>query len=214
MLNFGLVGLMVTLAAVVIARESVVPQTPIRHPGQSEKLIEAMEKVLPTIIEQAVTIVEKTGNPVVLIPLHKGSTEFMSIEQFKTFYWPTLRKLMLGLIDKGAIPCPFFEGDYTSRLEIIGDIPKGKAIYRFGTTDIFKAKEVLGGHVCIRGNVPASLLCTGTTSEVEECCKKLIDFVGKNGGFIMDGSAGIPDQSRIENVRAMADFTKQYGVYN
>jgi len=178
-----------------------------------DKLLEATEKALPIMIESGTSLAKRAGIPRVFIPLHKGADGFMSLEQFKTFYWPTLRKLILGLIDAGLTPCPFFEGDYTSRLEIIGDIPKGKAIYWFERTDMFKVKEVLGERVCIRGNVPASLLCTGTPEEVKDYCKKLIDVVGKGGGFIMDGSMGIPDEAKIESVKAMADFTREYGVY-
>ena len=37
------------------------------------------------------------GNPIVFIPLHKGADGFMSDEQFKKFYWPTLRDLIDGL---------------------------------------------------------------------------------------------------------------------
>lgn len=137
----------------------------------------------------------------------------MSLEQFKTFYWPTLRKLMLALIDQGLTPCPFFEGQYLSRLEIIGDIPRGKAMYKFEATDIFKVKEILGDRVCLRGNVPGSLLCAGTVQDVKGYCQKLIDVVGKGGGFIMDGGMGIPDEAKFENVKAMVDFTREYGVY-
>jgi hypothetical protein len=64
-----------------------------------------------------------------LPPLHKGLDGFMSSDQFKTFYWPTLRKLMIGLIDEGLNPFVFWEGDCTSRLEAIGDIPRGKVVY-------------------------------------------------------------------------------------
>ncbi|MFC1861584.1 uroporphyrinogen decarboxylase family protein, partial [Chloroflexota bacterium] len=181
---------------------------------QPDKLLEAIEKVLPIMIESAISLAERSGIPRVFIPLHKGADGFMSREQFKTFYWPTLRRLMLGLIDAGLTPCPFMEGNYESRLEIIEDIPAGKAMYAFERTDIFKAKEVLGDRVCIKGNVPSSLLCTGTPEQVRGYCKKLIDVVGKGGGFIMDGDAGIPDEAKVENVMAMFDFTREYGVYS
>ena len=179
-----------------------------------DKLLAAVEKALPIMVEGGVSPAKRSGIPRVFIPLHKGAHGFMSLEQFKTFYWPTLHKLILTLIDEGLTPCPFFEGDYTDRLEIIKDIPKGKAIYIFESTDIFKAKEILGDRVCIRGNVPAALLCTTTPQEVRDYCKKLIDVVGKGGGFIMDGSIGIPDEAKPENVKAMADFTREYGVYS
>ena len=91
--------------------------------------------------------------------------------------------------------------------------PKGKAIYCFERTDIFTAKEILGDVTCIRGNVPASLLCTGSPEEVKAYCKRLIDVVGKGGGFIMDGAIGIPDEAKAENVKAMADNTRECGEY-
>lgn len=178
-----------------------------------DKLLAAIEKVTPMIMRSAISAARRLGNPRIFIPLHKGADGFMSLEQFKTFYWPSLKKLFLALIDEGLTPCPFFEGQYISRLEIIGDIPAGKALYKFERTDMFIAKKVLGGRVCIRGNVPASLLCTGSPPEVKDYCKKLIDIVGKDGGFILDGATGIPDEAKAENVRAMMEFTKEYGVY-
>ena len=99
-----------------------------------------------------------------------------------------------------------------SRLEVIGDIPKGKAIYAFERTDMFKAKKILGDVVCLKGNVPLSMLATGTPEDVKSYCKKLIDIVGKGGGFIMDASTVI-DDAKPENVKAMFEFTKEYGVY-
>jgi uroporphyrinogen-III decarboxylase len=177
-----------------------------------DKLLEAIDKMLPIMIQLAVSGAKRTGFQRVFIPLHKGPEFFMSLDQFKTFYWPSLKKLMLRLIDEGLVPCPLFEGDYTSRLEIIADIPKGKACYAFERTDIFKAKEVLGGHVCIRGNVPLSLLIAGTPEDVKDHCKKLIDIVGKGGGFILDTSTVI-DDAKPENVKMLINFTKEYGIY-
>ena len=136
----------------------------------------------------------------------------MSPEQYKIFYWPFLRKLMMGIIDAGLIPYAYTEGNYTSRLEIISDVPKGKVLYHFERVDMEKAKAILGDTACISGNVPTSLLNIGSPQEVREYCKRLIDVAGKGGGLIMDSSGGI-NEAKPENVRAMADFTKEYGVY-
>ena len=54
---------------------------------------------------------------------------------------------------------------------------------------------------------------TGTPAQVSDYCKKLIDIVGKGGGFIMDGATGIPDEAKLENVKAMKETTKEYGIY-
>ena len=119
---------------------------------------------------------------------------------------------MLGLIDEGLVPLPLFEGNYTARLEIIKDIPTGKAIYWFETVDIHKAKEILGHTVCFRGNVPGSLLYTGTPAQVKAYVKKLIDIVGKGGGLMVDCGIWF-DDAKHENIAAMVEYTKQYGVY-
>ena len=177
-----------------------------------DKLIKAAEKVLPMQLEAGAFIARRSGNPRVFIPLHKGAEGFMSLEQFKTFFWPTLRQLIVGLIDEGFTPWLLVEADYTSRLEIMADIPKGKAIYHFEKTDIFRAKEILRDTVCIRGGVPNSLLWTGTPEDVRDYCQRLIDVVGKGGGYIMDAGALI-DEAKPENVKAMIDFTKEYGTY-
>ena len=66
--------------------------------------------------------------------------------------------------------------------------------------------------VCLKGNVPLSLLAAATRDEVRDYCKKLIDAVGKGGGFIMDTSTVI-DDAKPENVKAMFDVTKEYGIY-
>ncbi|HVN97868.1 MAG TPA: uroporphyrinogen decarboxylase family protein [Syntrophorhabdaceae bacterium] len=176
------------------------------------KVIAACEKLLPIMLEMVVASTKASSNPRVFIPLHKGLDGFMSEEQFKKFFWPTLKELMIALIDRGLTPCPLWEGNCTSRLNIIKDVPQGKAIYAFEATDMARAKQVLGGTVCIRGNVPLSILATGTPEDVRAYCKRLIDVAGKDGGFILDAAAAL-DDAKTENVRAMFEFTKEYGVY-
>ncbi len=179
---------------------------------QPDKVLEACERILPWSIEKGITSAQKGGATRVFIPLHRGAMGFMSLKQFETFYWPTFKRLMLALIDAGLIPAPFIEGDYTDRLEYFLELPKGKVVGHFDTTDIFKAKEILGKHMCIQGNIPASLLQTGTPGEVKEYTKKLIDGVGKGGGYIM-ACRGSMDEANPELVKVWMDYTREYGVY-
>ena len=150
------------------------------------------------------------GNPRVFIPLHKGTDNFMSLEQFKTFYWPTLQQLILDLVEAGCTPYLLIEGLYNTRLDIIKEVPRGKCIYHFEGTDIFKAKRVLGDTVCIMGNMPNSLLATGSVAQVRDHTKKLIDVCGDGGGYIMSASALI-DHAKTENVEAWMETTIDYG---
>ncbi len=179
---------------------------------QPDKLLEALEALTPLMIKMGVSTSRMTGNPIVFIPLHKGADGFLSDEQYRTFYWPTFRKLLMGLIEEGCVPFSYAEGGYNSRLETIKDLPRGKTIWVFDLTDIVKAKEILGDIACIGGNMPIALLNIGTPQKVKDYAKNLIDNAGKDGGYMMVNGAVI-DEAKPENLKAMIDFTKEYGVY-
>jgi len=179
---------------------------------QPDKLLKALEALVPIMIGMGIGSAQQTGNPQIFMPLHKGADSFLSDEQFKKFYWPTFKAVMVGLIEGGCIPFPALEGSWGSRLEIIQDIPKGKTMWMVDQSDMAKTKETLGKNACLIGNVSSSMLRLGTPDEVKAYCKKLIDTVGKGGGFIM-GNGAFFDEAKPENVKAMVDFTKEYGVY-
>ena len=179
---------------------------------QPDNVIKAMERFVPICIEQGVSMADQAKNPIVFMPLHKGADPFMSDEQFKNFYWPTFKTVMEGLIEEGCVPFLFCEGGYNSRLEYLNELPKGHCIWLFDTTDMAKAKEIVGGTTCIAGNVPISKMITGTPEDVKEICKKLIDTAGKGGGYIM-GMGCSADEAKADTMHAMIDFTREYGVY-
>jgi hypothetical protein len=180
---------------------------------QPERLLEYMELAAQDIIQRGITMANMSGIPIAFMPLHRGADGFMSEDQFNTFYWPYLKKVVSGLIEEGIVPHLFAEGGYNSRLEIIRELPKGRVIWHFDQTDMTRAKEVLGDRACIMGNVPASLLITGKKEEVKARCKELIETAGKGGGYILAPGASA-DQSRIENLNTLLESAKEYGVYN
>jgi hypothetical protein len=179
---------------------------------QPDKLLKAMEALVPIMIGMGIGSAQQTGNPQIFMPLHKGADGFLSDEQFKKFYWPTFRAVMLGLIEGGCIPFPALEGHWSSRLEIIQDIPRGKTMWMVDQTDMAKVKETLGKNACLIGNVSSSMLKLSTPQEVKDYVKKLIDTCGKDGGLIISNGAFF-DEAKPENVKAMAEATREYGVY-
>jgi hypothetical protein len=176
-----------------------------------DKLHAAMERIVPLVISKAINV-PLGGPPLIMMPLHKGADSFMSIKQYETFYWPTFKKVVMAFINEGFTPVLFAEGSYNKRLDIIGDFPKGTVAWYFDQTDIFKAKEKIGDKCCIMGNLPSSLLMTGTPKQVKEACRKLIEGCAPGGGYILAAGASI-DQGDPENVRAMMAAAKEYGKY-
>jgi len=179
---------------------------------QPDKLLEAMEALVPLMIKLGVSSVQVTGNPLVFVPLHKGADGFISDEQFKKFYWPTLKQVLLGLIEGGCIPLPAAEGGYSTRLEVVQDLPRGKTVWMIDLTDMARVKETLGRNACLLGNVPSALLNVGTPQDVRGFAKRLIETVGKDGGFILSNGSFF-DEAKPENVRAMVETAKEFGAY-
>jgi uroporphyrinogen-III decarboxylase len=181
---------------------------------QPDKLLAAMERLVPIAIEMGVRSATTNGNPIAFIPLHKGADGFMSNKDFKTFYWPTLKAVILGLIKEGVVPYLFVEGGYNQRLDIITDpdIPAASTIWIFDQTDMLEVKKRFTGWACFGGNVPASLLKAGTPKEVEEHVKQLLDDLAPDGGYILSTGA-VLDDATAENLHAMIDTTKEYGRY-
>jgi uroporphyrinogen-III decarboxylase len=175
-----------------------------------DKLQEAMERLVPIMIKMGVGTAMMNGHPVIFIPLHKGADGFLSDAQFKKFYWPTFRKVLMGLIAEGVVPMPAAEGHWDSRLEVMSDLPKGKTLWMIDNSDIFKAKKTLGKVGCMFGNVQSDLLVLGTPQQVKDYVKKLIDECAPGGGYIVSNGAFF-DQAKAENVQAMVDAAMEYG---
>ncbi len=183
---------------------------------QPEKLREALDVVQAWEIDS----IKRRGvsapgvSPLAFIALHKGDDNHLSDKQFETYYWPHLRKVVLALIDEGYVPLLFAEGAYNRRLETIKDLPKGSVVWWFDKTDMADAKRILGDTQCIAGNVPASLVTTGTPQKVKEYCRNLIEACGPGGGYILTGGAQAHYTPNVgDNLRAMMAAAQEYGAY-
>jgi len=149
-----------------------------------------------------------------LVFCHRTSNDFISPKHFEQYAFPSLKKIVNGLIARDITPILHCDGNWDKNLDYLHEFPKGKVVLQFdGRTDIFRAKEVIGGHCCIFGDVAATMLAFGGKEEVSDYCKKLIEVVGKDGGFILGAGCEIAPNARPENVKAMIDSVKQFGYY-
>jgi len=180
---------------------------------QPDKLKAAIDLVTDPIIENAIQLATEMDEKVVGIPLHRGADPFMSNEKFGEFYWPSFKKLLLRLIDAGIIPAPYFSGKFENRLEFFQELPPGKIWGHWDVIDLKKTREMVGEIICFSGNVPGSILISGTVEQTRDYVKLLIDTFGDTGGLMIDGASAIPKESKYENVMAMTETVFDYGVY-
>jgi uroporphyrinogen-III decarboxylase len=122
---------------------------------------------------------------------------------WERFVWPYLEKLACEVLDSGTIVIFHLDSDWTRDLDMFKTFPAGRCVLSLdSSTDIFKAKEVLGDTMCIMGDVSPVLLSHGTPDEVHAYCRRLIDGLGPTG-FILHSGCDIPIDARVENVQAM-----------
>ena len=176
-----------------------------------DKVKAAMDASCDDLIQNALDVVSRTKIPLVFIVLERGSGFYYRPDIFEQFEWPYLQRYVDAFLSEGLTPWFHFDTDWSLNLPYLTQLPKGKCVCDLdGMTDIFKAKEVLGGHMCISGDVPASLLTLGTPEEVREYCHRLIDEVGRDGGFFLTTGCECPVDAKFENVKMMIDVAKTY----
>ncbi|MCL2136910.1 MAG: hypothetical protein FWH40_07940 [Coriobacteriia bacterium] len=148
----------------------------------------------------------------VTIPMHKGMDGLMSDEHYALYYWPYLMQLVNAIIDVGMVPYVYTEGPYYTRLKYLEQLPPGKCIVHIDEVDMATAKSALSHIACLSGNFPAYSLNHSTKQQVIDQVKALLDVCASGGGYIFDLDSGLHDYPP-ENVEAMFETVKEYGVY-
>jgi uroporphyrinogen-III decarboxylase len=132
----------------------------------------------------------------------RGASEFFAPKLWKRFIWKYLKETVDVIIEEGAIADIHIDSNWERDLSFFREFPKAKCVFETDSaTDIHKIKEVLGDHMCIKGDVPAAKLALGTPDEVYNYCKQLINDMGP--GFILSSGCSIPPNAKLENVKAM-----------
>ena len=177
-----------------------------------EKLLKALDVITDFTIDNVLKSANIDNAVTVMYPLHKGADGWMSQKQFDTFYWPTLKKTMNAFIEEGLVQYLFAEGGYNTRLEYVNEFPRGSVLWYFDRTDMAQAKRILGKDCPLMGNVPSSLIVTGSPAEVKKYCKELIEVAGKDGGFVL-APGSMAENPKLENLKAMVSAVNEYGYY-
>ena len=178
-----------------------------------EKVKAAIEKLIPhNIFYGLATSRGETEFPL-FIPLHRGSYPVLNPKQWNEFYWPSLKKVVEAFWAKGKRTFFYAEGNWTPYLQSIAELPEKSIVFHVDMTDMGEAKKILGGRFCLSGNVPNTMLSIGKPDEVKDYVKRLIDEYAADGGFILDAAASIQADAKAENIQALIEAAREYGVY-
>jgi len=173
-----------------------------------DEVLAACEAYVPVIVGPMIQQCDMLGSPGVMMPLHKGADGFMSQAQFEKFYWPTFKAIMMAFYEEGLTNALFVEGCYDSRLETIAEMPEKSCYWYFDQSNMSRVKEVLSGHHIVGGNVPASLMATGSTDAVRKYCDGLVELFEGTDGYVMTFGCGFEDTT-AEKLMAYRDSVRK-----
>ncbi len=178
-----------------------------------EKVQQACEALMPHLGYLALTGADPQRQVPIPIWMHRGCTPFISKQHFKSIYWPTLKPIVEALWAQGNQTLFYAEGKWDAHLEDFAALPEHSIVYHLDRTSPEKAHAILGRKFCLSGGVPNVNLAFSKPEEIRAICRRLIETIGAEGGYVMDSSAIMQNDATLENLKAMTDAAREFGVY-
>jgi uroporphyrinogen decarboxylase len=170
----------------------------------AEKVKKAVDAGTDALIRMGITNAKRAKGERVAIFAMRSSASFISPKLFDEISFPALKRMVQAYHAAGLTSILHCDGNWDLMVPRFLELPRGSSVVEFdGATDIRKAREVLKGHLCIKGDVHHAKLSLGTAEEVTTYCQELIEFMGHDGGFILGSGCEVPFTAKIENVAAM-----------
>lgn len=135
----------------------------------------------------------------------------LSSRQFKDIYYDTLKQVFDKCIQNGIQFNIFIEGDILRFREYLQDVPKGTLNFQLEQDDVFEFRKELP-NISITGGMTTGYLGGESKEACIDYAKKLVDELGRDGGFIMGQNKMItyPNDARPENILAVQEFCMTY----
>jgi hypothetical protein len=169
----------------------------------------AIKRMTADVIAAQIPLAKEFGLGTLLMTEERASAYFFPPKVFERFWWPYTKQIVSAFWSEGIVTIFHLDQYWDKNIRYFRELPRGSFVLGLdSTTNIFAAKDVLRGHACIHGDVPAALLSVGKPEEVRDYCRRLISRVGDDGGFILGSGCGVPINVKPENFRAMIETGK------
>jgi hypothetical protein len=181
---------------------------------QPDKVLKACEALMPHLCQVGLT----TADPAKQVPIgfwmHRGCVPFINPKTFASHNWPTLKPIIEEFWKQGHQTLFYGEGKWHHHFDAFRELPDRSIVFHCDQDDIFNAHRKLHDKFALSGGVPNVLLSYGKPEEVRTFCRRVIDEVARDGGYIMDAGAIMQDDTSIENMRVLTQTTREHGVYS
>jgi uroporphyrinogen-III decarboxylase len=181
---------------------------------QPEKVLKACEALMPHLYWLAAA----TADPASQLPIgywmHRGCVPFVRPDQFTSHYWPTVKPLVEELWRNGHQTMFYAEGNWDAHLDAFRELPDRSIVYHIDRGTPLLTHRKLHDKFALSGGVNNVTLAMGTPEQVRAEVRTLIETIGRDGGYIMDASAIMQNDTSPENMRALVEATREFGNYD
>ncbi len=136
-----------------------------------------------------------------------------SPQAYRTFEWGYAKRLAENLRSDGIRLAYHICGDAT---RIVDDmVETGAAVLELDyKVDFAKVKAATRGRATILGPIdPSAVMALGTPDDVRAAAREAIDVLGAGGGFILGPGCALPPATPPDNIHALVEAARTYGVY-
>jgi uroporphyrinogen-III decarboxylase len=171
----------------------------------------AIAKMTPEFIESTLERAKASERIVLTFVEERAGGFFFPLHVFERLWLPYALQFVEAMHAEGIVTVFHLDACFDKNIAYFKQFPKGSIMLDLdGSTDIFKAREVLGDQVCLGGDVDPALLSLGKPEEISAYCRRLIDEVGRDGGLSLNVGCSVPYAVEPENFRAFLETGKTY----
>jgi len=176
-----------------------------------DKVKAALDVMQPELIRIGVEGARNSSVSASWVGGWRAASAMLSPRMWNEFVFPYYLELVNRLAENDIVSVLHFDHDWTRDLPRLRELPARKCILNLdGWTDIRRAKEILGDHMAIMGDVPAPLLSTGTPDDVRRYVRDLARDVGPTGLILCPG-CDAPIDAKPENMQAFVAASLESG---
>jgi uroporphyrinogen decarboxylase len=184
-----------------------------KHPEE----VHVAEKVITEVLIDYIRALKKTGVHAIVLDTLFASQSIMSKKMWNKMEAPYAKALADEIRAQEMMVMVHNCGNgiyFDVQIEAMQPVAISFAMPPDDCATMVEAKEKWGKKTCLCGYAsPATYAFLGTPEEMKMECKKEIEELGKDGGFILATGCEYPPNGYLMNAIAMMEAAELYGKY-
>jgi MtaA/CmuA family methyltransferase len=181
--------------------------------GEQEELVHALLDYARRVATRYAYALIECGGHSTSIGEPAAGPDLLSPAHYRRYPWVQEKKMAEELKQRGIILHNHICGNTGPITEDF--IATGSQVLEVDhKTEPRKIKDAARHRACLLGNIDTRLLALGSPAQVEDACRELIEIWKVDSGFILGPGCAMGEETPVENIHALVEAAKKFGVYS